>query len=107
MWLRDEDGGAWASLTGAKLTGANLAWANLFGANLRYAIGNAQEIKSMQVDTWMVVWTADQMAIGCQQHPIGDWWDFSDAQIAEMDTLALEWWRKWKPILQQIIEVSA
>jgi uncharacterized protein YjbI with pentapeptide repeats len=37
MWLRDEEGGKRANLTGADLTGANLHGANLFGAYLRDA----------------------------------------------------------------------
>ena len=33
-WLRNEEGGSRANLSGANLSGANLSWANLFGANL-------------------------------------------------------------------------
>ena len=36
-WLRDEDGGERATLSGANLFGANLSRANLFGANLSRA----------------------------------------------------------------------
>jgi uncharacterized protein YjbI with pentapeptide repeats len=33
-WLRKEDGGERADLSGADLSGAYLSWANLSGANL-------------------------------------------------------------------------
>jgi len=35
-WLRSEEGGVRANLTGAELSCANLSCANLYGANLRY-----------------------------------------------------------------------
>ena len=46
------------------------------------------------------------MQIGCQNHEIQEWWKFTDDKIHAMDVNALKWWRVWKPILQQIIEVS-
>ena len=36
-WLRGEDGGERADLSGANLSWANLSWANLYGANLSLA----------------------------------------------------------------------
>jgi hypothetical protein len=66
-----------------------------------------QEIKSMALDRYQVVYTATTLSIGCQQHSIEDWWEFSDHKIRAMDRMrALNWWRKWKPILQQILEMS-
>ena len=127
-WLRDEEGGKRADLRYAILTDAILTDANLRGADLRYAIltdadlrganlrgailidirslwgtiGNMAEIKSIQADTWPVTYTATHMQIGCQLHPLGDWWAFDDKQIGGMDSNALEWWRAWKPLLQAI-----
>jgi hypothetical protein len=60
----------------------------------------------MQIDMWSVVYTSEIMSIGCEQHKISDWWKFTDEQISSMDKGALVWWKKWKPILQQIIEIS-
>lgn len=58
-------------------------------------------------DTYPVTYTAEAMQIGCQRHAIKDWWEFDDKQIAQMDgRAALKFWRKWKPLLQQIIEAS-
>ena len=96
-----------ADLRYADLSGANLRGANLRGANLRWCIGNMREIKSAQFDTYDVTWTKDALAIGCQQHPIKEWWQFDDTTITNMDIDALLWWKKWKLVLQQIIEMSA
>ena len=106
-----------ADLSGADLSGANLRIANLSGANLRAAdlraadlrwcIGNMREIKSAQFDTYDVTWTKDALAIGCQQHPIKEWWQFDDATITKMDGDMPLWWKKWKLVLQQIVEMSA
>lgn len=58
----------------------------------------------MQIDTYPVTWTADVMQIGCQCHPIATWMAFSDSDILAMDgQKALNWWKKWKPIIQNII----
>lgn len=96
-----------ADLSGANLRYTNLRGADLSGANLRWCIGNMREIKSAQFDTYYVTWTKDTLAIGCQQHPIKDWWQFDDTTITNMDRDALLWWKKWKLVLQQIIEMSA
>jgi len=54
-----------------------------------------------------VTYTADVMQIGCENHMISEWWEFDDRQILKMDgKAALNWWRTWKPILQQIIAAS-
>ena len=101
-----------ANLSGADLRGANLRAANLRGANLRAAdlrwcIGNMREIKSTQFDTYDVTWTKDALAIGYQQHLIKEWWQFDDATITKMDGDMMLWWKKWKLVLQQIVEMSA
>ena len=106
-----------ADLSGANLSGADLSYANLraadlSGANLRAAdlrwcIGNMREIKSTQFDTYDVTWTKDALAIGYQQHLIKEWWQFDDATITKMDGDMMLWWKKWKLVLQQIVEMSA
>ena len=85
---------------------ANLEDANLRDADLTSAIGNNLEIKILQPGKWYVVWTSDVMQIGCERHAITDWWGFSDDTIAAMDSTALDWWRTWKPILQQVIAAA-
>jgi hypothetical protein len=132
MWSNGEAGGECANLDGANLDGAYLRGANLRGANLRGAnlrganldganldgayldgvksfngaSGNCREVKAVQCDYWPVTYTVDQMQIGCQLHPLTEWWAFTDAEIGQMDSKALAWWTIWKPILKQIVETS-
>ena len=95
-----------ADLYGANLNDADLSSANLNDANLRGAVGNMREVKSLQISTWSVTYTKDRMQIGCQNHALATWWDFSDGEISTMDSRALAWWTTWKPVLQQIIAAS-
>ena len=97
----------YADLSEANLRYADLSEANLSGADLRWCIGNMREIKSTQFDTYDVTWTKDALAIGYQQHLIKEWWQFDDATITKMDGDMLLWWKKWKLVLQQIVEMSA
>jgi hypothetical protein len=94
----------YANLRGANLWGADIQHANLRGASLRGAIGNGEEIKTIQTEKWPIVYTRDVMAIGCEQHSIEDWFAFDDKHIKAMDEDALAFWRKWRPILQAIME---
>ena len=96
-----------ADLSGANLRAADLRGANLRAADLRWCIGNMREIKSTQFDTYDVTWTKDALAIGYQQHLIKEWWQFDDATITKMDGDMMLWWKKWKLVLQQIVEMSA
>ncbi|MBJ2290727.1 pentapeptide repeat-containing protein [Pseudomonas sp. MF5691] len=131
-WLLDEEGGERANLSGANLSGANLSGANLRDANLRGAnlrganlrdanlsganlsevrelwgaSGNCREVKAIQCEYWPVTYTAEHMQIGCQLHTLTEWWAFSDDEIGSMDSKALDWWKVWKPILQNIITLA-
>ena len=97
----------YTNLRAADLSEANLSGANLRAADLRWCIGNMREIKSTQFDTYDVTWTKDALAIGYQQHLIKEWWQFDDATITKMDGDMMLWWKKWKLVLQQIVEMSA
>ncbi len=97
---------SYADLSFANLSSANLSSANLSSADLSCAVGNIENIKSMQCDMWMVSYTDTMLNIGCQTHRITEWWRFSDDEISRMDSSALKWWAVWKPILQQIITAS-
>ena len=118
LWLKDEDGGERANLRGASLRGADLRGASLRGADLRdadlrdadlrrMASGNNREIRTMQTGEWIIVYTDDMMSIGCRQYSLSEWWSFNDEQIADMDKGALDFWRKWRPILRQIMGLTS
>ena len=104
-----------ADLRGADLRGADLSCANLSDANLRgadlsrakinYAIGDMCIIYSMQLEKWNIAFTEQMLAIGCQQNAIDEWRVFSDDVIASMDSVALDWWKKWKEFIFKAIEL--
>ena len=92
-----------ANLCSADLSYADLSSADLCSADLRYVTGNMREIKSLQVETYKITYTQDVMAIGCEQHSIKEWFEFDNKRILEMEgKKALEFWKKWKPILKQM-----
>ena len=100
-WLNNEDGGVRADLSYANLRSADLSY-----ANLRSAIGEMTFIKSLQCEKYLISYTVNFLNIGCQSYTIEEWKNFDDEKIKGMDSGALEWWTKWKPIILQIIEMS-
>ena len=97
---------SYADLKGANLTRTELHGANLKKSELSYVIGNKKEIKTMLLDTWDIVFTKDTIAIGCQQHSIECWRNFTDDEINKMEKGALNWWKKWKDFIFMAIELS-
>jgi hypothetical protein len=65
-----------------------------------------EEWKSLQLDTYMIVFNKHILAIGCQQFKIKEWKKFTDDEISEMYDGALDWWNKWKDFIFKAIELS-
>ena len=103
-----------ANLRGANLWDANLRGANLDGANLRGAnllcFGNMCEIRTMQIDTWAIGYTADTLQIGCQRHSIDKWrkWNTEAGRkwISSMDRKALAWAERNMALVLAIIDAN-
>ena len=86
---------------------ADLSGTDLSGTDLRGAIGNMKELKSLFITQYAIVYTSKFLQIGCERHEIAEWWAFDDGRILEMDgERALQFWRTWKMIIKQIIEIS-
>ena len=100
LWLGG-GGGERANLRGANLRGANLEGANLWGTR-----GNGEEIKSLQIGTYDIVYTSKVLKIGCKQHTFEEWYNFSDEEIDDLDMKALSWWRIWKEPLFNIFKLG-
>jgi hypothetical protein len=64
------------------------------------------EVKTLQFDTWLVTYTHDIMAIGCQSHSIDLWRKADTRWIAAMDEKATEWWSKFGTIIIALIDAS-
>ena len=101
-WLYSEDG----IKERANLCDADLSDADLRDAHLSGIHGNLRHVKSIQTETYYITYTSKVIQIGCQRHTIEDWKNFDDETIRKMDSKALDWWKKWKPILMQIIELA-
>ena len=107
-WLAGE-GGQRADLCNANLYYANLRGANLRGADL-LCLGNMREIRTMQIDTWQIGYTADTLQIGCQRHAIEKWrkWDTPAGRkwIESMDGKATEWADRNLALVLAIIDAN-
>jgi len=112
----------YANLRYANLRYANLRYANLRSANLRSAdlrsadlssadlssadLSSANAGDAIPIDGWFFLdckynihICAEWIEIGCKKYSGEEWLDFSDKQIDEMDSGALEWWRIFKSII--------
>ena len=100
-------------LQDAKLRNTNLRYANLQDANLRYAnlqYANLQNANLQNAKlpagyfaicglTWPVYIMENQMRIGCEQHSFEEWAAFSNKDIDEMDSRALDFWQRHRTLL--------
>ena len=98
MWLRGEDGGERADLSGADLSwadlsGANLRGADLSGADLSGAING--HVCRMDFGGWSICVREDVTSIGCKTCDNADWlqWTHESPEIMAMESRASEWWR--------------
>ena len=81
-----------ADLSGADLSGADLRRADLRDADLWDVTGNKKEIFTFQTNKYTVVIYQDRIQIGCKNFSQSEWFNFSDDEITEMDSGALDWW---------------
>ena len=93
-----------ANLREADLRGASLRDADLGGVRLKATKGDGKYIKSIRTEIYSINYTASVLQIGCKNHLISEWVEFDDKKISQMDSGALEWWKKWKSTIMQTIE---
>ena len=93
-----------ADLKKADVREANLRKADLRGVRLEGIKGDGKYIKSLQIEKYPINYTASVLQIGCKNHLISEWVEFDDKKISQMDSGALEWWKKWKSTIIQTIE---
>ena len=100
----------------AEVSGNAKVWGNAKVSGNAEVSGNAKVWGDAEVSkkcicidfavNWVITITDNHIKIGCQQHLIAEWHAFSDNEIAEMDSNALVWWKKWKGFIFQAIELS-
>ena len=92
-----------AYLVGAYLVDANLGGADLGGADLVDAkYGNMpMTVEPIQISGlhWHVMMFDHHIKIGCEEHSIDEWGNFSDGEINNMDGSALAFWSEWKDVI--------
>jgi len=108
----------YANLRYADLSGADLSDADLSYADLRYAdlsgiamwntTGNRIHIKSLAIsETYSIVYTNTHLQIGCENHPIIEWWKFNDERIERMDgDKAVTFWKDYKTFIKRAIKIA-
>jgi len=99
----------YADLSSADLSSANLHSADLGYADLRYANLSSANLRSadlivLMLPIWTVYITKEHAAIGCQYNTHEEWASYTDEQISEMDSEALEWWKRHKLIVMAGID---
>ena len=101
---------SWANLSGANLSGADLSVANLSGANLSGAnlsganlFGDKTYKMPLQIFglNWWINITKKHIQIGCQAHEAKKWFSFTDEEIKDMHSDALDFWTKNKKFIKQ------
>ena len=85
-----------ADLRSADLRDADLSSADLSDAGLWNTIGNQVEVLTFQTNKYPVVIYQDRLQIGCKNFSQSEWFNFSDDEISEMESGALNWWRTHK-----------
>lgn len=91
-----------ANLSRANLMGANLSRAYLRGANLNRATGNGREIKTLQLPTYHVNVTKNEIQIGFKRFFARRCYKLTDEQISEIDNDELGWWNTWKDVIFKV-----
>jgi uncharacterized protein YjbI with pentapeptide repeats len=85
-----------ANFDWAELNGANFHLANMDGANYGKDIEIGNNPIIIHGLTWPVYVFKTHIRIGRQIHTKQEWLNFSDADIAKMESHASEFWAKWK-----------
>jgi hypothetical protein len=94
-----------ADLRCSNLSDADLTGASLTDANIRFCKPDGNRIKRINLPKYDVNILDNQIiSIGCKQYHIDTWKSFSDDQIDQMDTDALQWWNTHKTTIFNFIE---
>jgi len=95
-----------ANLQGANLHNALMNNVSLEQTNLCNVVGNKQEIKSMHIEEYDIVFTNEKLYIKDRCFSIEKWKNFTDDDIKQEGGIKLlHWWAKWKGIVFTVIEL--
>jgi len=96
--------------TRAYLRGADLRGAYLTRADLTGTYGEKNKIKKTPLQIlglqWEIYIFDNHMKIGCEFHEIKDWTKYDNERINDMDSNALEFWKKSKKFILDFCKVN-
>lgn len=77
---------------------------DLLNTKFTHVIGDGKYLKTIMALDWHIVYTKTHMAIGCRQYKLSEWWKFTAKEIKPMHGNANRFWKRYKPLLQEIIK---
>jgi hypothetical protein len=96
-----------SSLKGANFTNARLIDTLIVDSKINGLIGNAIELKSMQVETYQVAYYDNILAIGCEQKTIEEWKNITREELIKLDGFyAVSWWKKWEDVIFKSFDIK-
>ena len=72
---------------------------------LRWNGEPAKNLLSLNGLHWPVATDGVRIQIGCQNHTVEQWRDFTEEEIIAMDSRALEFWTEYKPMIMALARV--
>ena len=66
------------------------------GGTLRVFGARTLKYAYLLISTYSIIFTSSYIKIGDKLYKVEEWQNFTDDEIAKMDTGTLEWWKKWK-----------
>jgi hypothetical protein len=99
-YLKGEKGGERANLSGSDLSYSDLSYSDLRGANLSYLTGNLREVRSLHIESHIVVYVSDRFWVDCKNGIIGKWKEFESI----LNNGELKQWKKHRAFIKSVIK---
>lgn len=100
-----------SSFVGSRFDGSRFVGSRFVGSSFDGSRFDDEQITKPPISLlntgWPVLITQAFMRIGCQRHSHESWRGFSDNEINDMDSKALDFWKKWGPHLLALCAAHA
>lgn len=94
----------YVNLSCANIENTNLQNTNLHHVDIRYVI-DTKPIMQLATEFYHVIIFAEFISIGCECRKIFDWENMYDYEIDKLDLRAIEFWKKYKNIIFEMIKL--
>ena len=111
QWLRYEDVGNRADLSGSDLSGANLSGASLSGAdlsgaNLSGVVGGNSRMQCLQIEPYkIIIIDSETVWGGCAKKTAQEWLEYAGEELSAPDRKYLE--TITKPFIRMCLAISS